>query len=123
MKYRILIPLVTAAACGDTTDPPDPPARGRLAVVNQSQYELDQLRVHADLDYGAATNQLVAALPIDGRHVVEVGGDVHVTIFRVKYEGGPTIALTTAEPIDVPSGETRELTVFDEVFRLKTNDR
>ncbi len=123
MKYRILIPLVTAAACGGTTDPPDPPQRGRLAVVNRSQYELDELRVHADSDYDRAANRLERALPIEGRHVVEIGGDVHVTIFRVKYEGGPMIALTTAEAIDVGPGETRELTVFDEVFRLKTNDR
>jgi hypothetical protein len=117
VKKRQILAALLAVSCGPEPPPPDP-LFGRLIILNRSQYVLDEVRVHVGGDYSKATN-ITDSLLIDESYTHNTFGELHVTVFREKYQGGPRVALTTAVPVTVGDGQDVHLTVFDEVFRVK----
>ena len=89
-----------------------------LKIDNQSQYALQQVRLHEGEAYSDADNILAAPLPAGHGATVEDGGQYYVTVFREENRGGKMLAFTTARPINLGPGGQYKLIVFDESFRL-----
>ncbi|MCC7384913.1 MAG: hypothetical protein IT384_23900 [Deltaproteobacteria bacterium] len=116
------IGLLLAAACGDSSSPIPGERPASLRLINKSQFFLAELRLHDDLEYGTAANRMPEGMTIDQELLLHLQGAWYVTVFRERYRDGPTIALTTGEPIALAPERGYSLTIFDESFRL-SDDR
>jgi len=112
--------LASASACSGDTKPP--PEDGSLLVINRSQYTLEELRFHEDLSYLKSNNVLTEFMAIGENHVFHGAGWWNLTVFREKFNDGPLIAITTANPIEMLGRQGQELQVFDESFRLSVSE-
>src|SRR5262245_49139929 len=98
--FWTLISLAAAfAACGGE---PGPQIGGHVPSMlneNDSQYALTELRVHYTDSYLGAENVLPEPLAVDGELLFFGVGAPRFTVMREKYEHGPILAFTTAEPV------------------------
>jgi hypothetical protein len=104
--------------CGDVGPPPPGPGPASLRVENQSQFILQELRIHTGASYADAPNLLDQGMPIGASMLRHGSGSFFVTVFRERFLGGPVLALTTGTPIELFDGQGYQLLVFDESFRL-----
>ncbi|MBK8011836.1 MAG: hypothetical protein IPK13_10835 [Deltaproteobacteria bacterium] len=98
-----------------------PEVRGEpafLAIENQSQYELIELRVHSGIRYLETENLLASPLRPGDVRPLYGSGEFYVTVYRERYRLGPVYAFTTAYPIHLLDDTGYRLAVFDESFRL-----
>lgn len=97
------------------------PHRSRIgiSIENASQYDVTDLRLHEDPEYGDALNVLDA--PLRAGETIELESDraPFITFIREKYERGPLLAFTTARAIDVEIAPEYRVTIFDESFRVE----
>lgn len=110
--------LVFFLGCAGETPAPPPPENASVLIVNKSQYELQELRMHEAPDYKDAPNLLMRVMRVDDDLLFYGGGAWYVTVIREKYRQGPMLAFTTGQPIRLDRGRGYTLTVFDESFRL-----
>jgi hypothetical protein len=88
-----------------------------VEIENQSQFSLDELRIHVDPDYRFSKNLLAAPLLPGSRTSTVLEGFFYVTVFRERARGARVIALTSDQPLEVLDAERFDLLVFDESFR------
>ena len=118
MRRWTLVALLVLAACdSDGQAPPRGPAS--VTIVNQSQYELRELRVHEAASYNDAKNMLDSMMGVGESVVLHRSGEFFVTVFREKNRGGEVLAFTTGRPLNCADGTGYKLNVFDEAFRLE----
>lgn len=121
-----LVAVAILAACGDDGGPPIPsdPRPASVIVENQSQYELQELRIHSEpvSGYMKTQNRLESPMAIEGAFLFHERGDWYVTVFRERNRGGPMLALTTGEPISLTNASGYKLLVFDDSFRLAPSE-
>ena len=91
-----------------------------LVIENRSQYEIQELRLHQQLEYEDAENVLDEPFVVGEKHVFHGLGSWNVTVFREKNRGGPVIAVSTLEPVALKPNEGYGLLVFDESFRVES---
>lgn len=113
--------LIFAASCASGEEPP-PPQKGSLKIINQSQYVLQEIRIHPSISYLETAKQWPEPLAIESSYVFHALGPWYVTVFREKYRDGPLIAISTADAIELKSKTGLQLQVFDESFRLMPSD-
>ena len=110
---------VALGACAADA-PAMPAAPSSVVIENQSQYVLDEVRVHADEDYTQAPNLAKeGGLQVGDTVVFHASQPRYVTVFRVRNRGGPTIAITTDTPLPLEGGSGHRLLVFDDSFRVE----
>ena len=114
MRTLIFTLLISCSSGG----PPPGPA-GSVTIVNQSQYDLEELRVHDAPEYLGTQNLLANGLPIDAQILFYGEGDRWITVLRERYRNGPILAFTTSEPIAIEPAQGYRLTIFDESFRFE----
>ena len=115
-KLGMISLVLYQVACG--FDGPQPPGARPVEVENQSQFSLEELRVHRDLDYRGARNLLLAPLLPGTRTSTVLEGSFYVTVFRERARGAKTIALTSEQALEIVDAPSFLLLVFDESFRL-----
>jgi hypothetical protein len=118
--WLLLCLLASAWACGGDT--PSPPEEGSLLIINRSQYTLEELRIHEEVSYLKSNNVLTKSMAVGENYVFHGAGWWNVTVFREKFNDGPLIAVTTANPIEMLGRQGQELQVFDESFRLSVSE-
>ncbi|MBI2061351.1 MAG: hypothetical protein HYT87_16555 [Nitrospirae bacterium] len=98
-------------------EPPPPPPE--MILSNESQFALDELRIHPSANYRESPNVLAEPFVI-GQSMKRVWRDsMNVTIIRLKVEYGARVAMTTPSPINgQPEATAHQLKIFDEAFRL-----
>jgi hypothetical protein len=109
--------LAALSGCGEVTPPPYP-GPYLVDLENQSQFELQELRVHGNSDDREASNLLSAPLAPESRTSTVLDGLYYVTVFRERARGARTIAVTSESPFAIEGADWFELIVFDESFRL-----
>jgi hypothetical protein len=121
MKKGLCLSALLAffAACGGDGPPGTPKGRASLIIENDSQYVIEDVRVHLTEDYLSTPSLLLAPLSLRATILRHGSGSMYVSVMREKYSGGPMIALTTIDPIELLDGTGYRLIVFDESFRLK----
>jgi hypothetical protein len=95
------------------------PASAGLELYNGSQFALLELRIHEDQSYDGAANILDVPLLVGETISVASEGAAFITVFREKYERGPTLAFTTSRAIHVEKAGSYRVTIFDESFRIE----
>ncbi|MCB9655775.1 MAG: hypothetical protein H6729_16745 [Deltaproteobacteria bacterium] len=105
------------SACQGDAGPRGRPAF--LSIENQSQYDLLELRVHAEARYLDAQNLLTSPLRPGDALALYRSGDLYVTVYRERYQLGPIYAFTTAYPVRLSDDTGYRLIVFDESFRVE----
>lgn len=121
LNFAVIIALLSLVACADEVS--DPVIRqGSLRIINQSQYQVQELRIHKIESYLGAANVLVMPMAVDEEHLFFDVGERYVTVFREKFRDGPLIAITTASPINLISGQGARLQIFDESFRVSDDE-
>src|SRR5437762_13015002 len=92
-RNRIILTLLVPAlfaACGSSGRPPNPPGPiPSLAILNQSQFDLTELRIHANADFLKEKSVYPGVMKQNEMLVFYGVGEYYVTVLRVKYEGGP----------------------------------
>ena len=121
LHLAFAISFVSIMACAEATDEPVI-QNSSFRIVNQSQYQIRELRLHTNESYLDSRNVLVEPLEIDEEYIFYGVGEWYVTVFREKYRDGPLIAISTANPIDLMSGQGIKLLVFDESFRTAEDE-
>ncbi len=117
-RWFPLLALLGLTACAEG-GPPTVTLAASVVIVNESQYTLEELRVHRTPDYRSADNVLTSGLGIDEDILFYGDGEWYLTVLRERYHLGPILAFTTAQPIDLERERGYRLTVFDESFRLE----
>lgn len=118
---RILFAFALSLAA--TACAAEAPPRGKIPsmlIVNDSQYQLVELRIHRSADYSTTPNMVTSAIDLSAELVYYGEGTHWVTVFREKYAMGPILAFTTATPIELMRQRGYRLHVFDESFRLES---
>lgn len=120
MKKTLAIVALSSAAAACGGEPPIPPPEGpaSLWIKNDSQFLLQELRIHDTPDYLRAANMLDVPMPIGLELLRHGSGTIYVTVVRERFAGGPPVGLTTEEPLELFDGTGYRLIVFDESFRL-----
>ena len=73
--------FVVFLGCADAQQ--DPTAtRGSLRIVNQSQYQISELRLHKTESYLDASNVLPEPMEIDGEYIFYDIGEWYITVFH-----------------------------------------
>jgi hypothetical protein len=90
-----------------------------LLIMNESQFDLLEVRKTESANYQDAANLAGGTLAVNASFVSHGSGEWWVTVLRIHYEGGPIVALTTQEPLELEDGDGYELIVFDQSFRLE----
>jgi hypothetical protein len=117
----VLLTLLTACSGTENTHPPGA-GPASLLIMNESQFDLLEVRKTLSAEYQGASNLADGPLPVNSSFVSHGSGAWWVTVFRIRYQGGPVVALTTTEPLELTDGTGYELIVFDESFRLEWSD-
>jgi hypothetical protein len=120
LKSAALASMLLAACGAEGTHVQGGPAS--LLIMNESQFDLLEVRKTTGANYQGAANLAGGTLPVNASFVSHGSGDWWVTVLRIRYEGGPIVALTTKEPLELEDGNGYELIVFDESFRLEPSD-
>src|SRR5436305_1959565 len=111
------------AACGSGA-PIGKGAIPSLTIENQSNFILQELRIHHDPDFMSVKNVFPGGpMKINASFVFYVEGDWYVTSIHPLVAGDKPIAYTTLAPISMGRGFGYELIVFDQSFRLKQLDK
>ncbi|MFO0723464.1 MAG: hypothetical protein U1E65_06775 [Myxococcota bacterium] len=117
---RLIVPSLLAMAIGCAeSGPPPVPKPATLAIKNRSQFQLDEVRLHSGPSFVGVPNLLRAPMAIDATITTTVTGDVNLTVIRARYLGGPMVALTTEEPLELVDGGIFDISVFDDSFRAE----
>ncbi len=119
--------ICTQLACADGT-PPRPDLgifRGpaSVVVINRSQFELQELRIHQGSNYLEHPNLLDAPLQINEELVFYEVDSWYLTVIRERYKNGPVLAYSLADPIELITQKGYTLEIFDESFRLSPVNR
>lgn len=126
MRIKAIIPVFVsifmASGCGEDSPSPNASVRGSLLIVNASQYQLQELRMHKSNIYLESTNVLLEPMEIGSDYVFHGLGNWNVTVYREKFSQGPLIAVSTGNHVVMESRIGQKLTVFDESFRLAPSD-
>lgn len=108
--------LLTSGCAGDDTL--GRPIDVNLGVWNRSQFELLEVKAHANAEpHPEGPNLLTEPLPPGTETVLPFTSTFHLTVVRKKVEVGEPIAFTTAVPV-IAETDGFTLVVFDEAFRL-----
>ena len=97
---------------------PSPSLPALLRLVNESQFEIQKVHLHEELGrLNTLPSVITESLDPGGTYESReyAGKILFVTVVRVKYAGGPLIAATTAQPIEIDSDI--QVTYFDTEFR------
>ena len=98
-------------------------AKHRLSIIVSRRDQVLEIRVHGDEGFLAAANVLDGPMAPEEEIGLTLDSYARVTVIREKVESGPTIAITTAEPLLLREGHTNfVLMVFDEGFRLTSDE-
>ena len=108
--------LCGAAAC-ESSDIPPPTGPAYVVVENASQFVLEELRFHTGDTYLESPNALTAPLAVSSTTSYYLEGTLYVTVFRERARGLSPLALTTAQPINLPGDKGVRVQVFDDAFR------
>lgn len=114
--------LMMLGACADGGGP-GPTGRGpaSLLIENNSQYVLDEVRIHAEPAYGDTPSMIPGKMQVGDLLVRHGSGSWWVTVIRPRYEGGPPVALTTETALELFDDNGYRLIVFDQSFRLASS--
>jgi len=121
LHLAFAIGFVSVMACAEAAEEPAI-QNSSFRIVNQSQYQIRELRLHTTESYLDSPNLLSEPLEISEEYIFYGIGEWYVTVFREKYRDGPLIAISTANPVDLMSGQGIRLLVFDESFRTSEDE-
>ena len=126
MRIKAILPLFVtifiASGCGEASPSPNSLVRGSLLIVNASQYQLQELRMHRSNAYLDTENVLLKPMEIGSDYIFHGLGNWNVTVYREKFSQGPLIAISTGNHVAMESEKGQKLTVFDESFRLAPSE-
>lgn len=119
-RLILLAAMGIQVACGGGEDMADvPPDQEQLLfIINLSRLPVLEIRIHEEQTYASAENILKEPLEIDAQIMLTTRTGRYFTAIRNRLGiGDQRIAITTAEPVDLP-GSGCTLVIFDESFRL-----
>jgi hypothetical protein len=115
----VLEGAILFAGCASANTPPMPGPPASMTIVNQSQFDLEELRISTSESYVGVKNVYPGVMKQNAELVFYGSGSWYVTTLRVKYDGGPLLAFTTSESLDLQNDRGYELQIFDQSFRFK----
>jgi hypothetical protein len=119
-KLALATLIASASACGSEGGPGRPLPVASMTIVNESNFNLQELRLHQTPDFMAGTSAFPGgAMKINAELVLYGEGDWYVTAIHPVVAGTKPLAFTTQTPIAMTRGSAYELIVFDQSFRLK----
>lgn len=126
-RWLPLLALAGAAACASGDDPqiltPSVRLPSSVVVVNQSEFDITELRFHRGPDYAAADNLLDVPLTATASVVVHTFGSWFVTAMHEKNRGGPIRAYTSETAFFIDGDLGYRLELYNQVFRMDLGDK